>query len=540
MFKRKHRCFFFVTVLFLSACANVVAPTGGAKDTTPPKVVAAKPENHGTGFNGRKIEITFDEYVTLNNASQQVLVSPPLSAKPDIKLNGKTVSIKFKEDLKPNATYTINFGEAIKDLHEGNVFKEFTYTFATGETLDSLNLRGKIFNADDKKPAPDFFVGLYAADSCQHDSVFFQPMLRVPDYIAKSDKEGAFRFIGLPHRRFLVFAIEDMNSNRYFDLPNEKVAFLDTLVVPNDSLNLTLYAFSEVDTTQMLLESKLVEEGLLRFVFRWPADSISVTATDSLPEGFRMVEVWSNAHDTLCWYFTPKVKDSLHVAIRSEFDTLINKDLRFSLHYKGSKPKNARDAQLLKVSNNLKNNLLLPEHDLLLRFSEPVTEIHDTLRFVQTDACGMEYRLDTTFSDTENYEFKLADSVFFSVRGRTNKAFTLKFKRATDTDLGAIIIKVCPPAGCQVVVQLLDSKGTVVDRQIVAPTQGTSATVAEFHQLSPGKYKLQAIIDIDRNGRWSTGDFHHRHLPEAIIPYGDELDLKAGWDIAPDENWDLR
>lgn len=528
-----------LVALLLTQCANVVAPTGGAKDITPPKVVETQPANRSTGFDGHKIQITFDEYVTLNNASQEVLVSPPLTTKPDIKLSGKTVSVKFKEDLKPNTTYTIHFGDAVKDLHEGNLFKDYSYSFSTGEVLDTLFLKGEVHNASDKKAAAALYVGLYAASRHDEvtDSLFLLPLKQAPDFIAKTDKEGQFLFSGLPKDRFLVFALEDMNANLYHDLPNEKVAFLDTLVVPSDSLNLTLYAFTEVDTAQMLLESKLVEEGLLRFVFRQPAKGISIITRDSLDDDFKKVEVWSKQCDTICWYFTPGVRDSLRVEIQSDDDTLINKEIRFSLHYKGAKPRNERDARTLKVSNNLKNNLLPPGEDLLLRFSEPVVAntVNDSMRFEQTDAYGMEYRYVSIIDDTTSYTLNIPDSVFYSVRGWTNKTFNLKFKRAKDTDFGNIIIKVCPPARGQVVVQLLNAKGTVLDQQVV-----DSATEVAFRRLLPGKYKLQAIIDTDRNGQWSTGNFHLRFQPETVVPYKDELDLKAGWDIAPDDVWELR
>lgn len=534
-----------LAAFLLTRCANVVAPTGGAKDVTPPKVVESQPANHSTGFKGNKIELTFDEYVTLNNASQQVLVSPPLATKPDIKLSGKTVSIKLKEELKPNTTYTIHFGEAVKDLHEGNLFKDDQYSFSTGNHLDTLNLIGKVLNADDKKPVADLFVSLYTAT----DSVFTLPCQQAPDHITKTDKEGTFRFHGLPDRRFLVFALQDMNSNLYYDLPNEKMAFLDTLVSPTDSISLTLYAFTEVDTTQMLLESKLVEEGLLRFVFRHPADKVYITTTDSLPEAFRMVEVWSKQHDTLSWYFTPEVMDSLQVQLQSDVDTLINSKIHFGLHYKGASSRNERNARMLKIGNNLKNNLLPPGADLVLRFSEPVVDIqlHDTstlivgtdtlyntMRFERIDDYGLEYRLATPIYDTLNYVLNMTDSVFFSARGRTHNAFSLKLKRARDNDFGAVVMKVIPPDQRQAIIQLLDNKGAVLDEQLV----DSIATVA-FRQLIPGKYKLRAIIDIDRNGRWSTGSFHRLALPETILPYKDEFDVKSGWDIAPDEVWEL-
>ena len=239
--------------------------------------------------------------------------------------------------------------------------------------------------------------------------------------------------------------------------------------------------------------------------------------------------------------------DSLHVTIQSETDTLINKNLRFSLHYKGTKPRNERDARILKVFDNLNKNLLAPGEDLLLRFQEPVIDIrfHDTsifvvgadtaynsMHFEQMDAYGLEYRLVATIYDSTNYTINIPDSVFYSVRGRTQEAFSLKFKRAVEADFGNIIIKVFPPDDRQAVVQLLNSKGAVQDQQVV-----DSTTTVAFRQLLPGKYKLQAVIDDDRNGKWSTGNFHRRFQPETIVPYKDDLDLKSGWDIAPDEIW---
>ena len=524
----------FFAALLLTQCANQVAPTGGPKDVTPPEVVEAKPANGSTGFNGLKIQLTFDEFVTLNNASRELLVSPPLTAKPDVTLSNKTVTVKFKETLKPNTTYTLDFGAAIKDYHEGNQLKDYRFTFSTGAVLDSLTLSGQVLLADDKKPAADFLVGLYAAtDSvadASRDSLFSRPLRQAPDFIAKTDKEGHFTFYGLPQRHFLVTALEDMNNNRYHDLPNERVAFIDTLVSPSATA-LTLYAFTEADTTQMLLERKVVEEGLLRLVFRQPATGITVTSPDSLSPAFKHTQLWSANRDTLRWYFTPGVRDSLTVRIQG--DTLINSICRLDLRFKGTKLRNAQAATTLKVSNNLKNNLLMPGEDLLLRFKEPIADVrpNDSLHFEQADEQGLVYRL-VTAPDTTNVDLRIPDSLFFSLRGTTNAAFNLKYKKATDADFGAIIIKVSPPTQGQVLVQLLNSRGTVVDQQTV----DHPSTVA-FRQLTPGKYKLQAIIDADGNGRWSTGNLRRHALPESIVTYKDELEVRAGWDIAPDDTW---
>lgn len=516
------------TLAILTCCANQVAPTGGAKDVTPPKVVKANPENGSTGFNGRTIEVAFDEYVTLNNASQQVLISPPLANKPDVKLSNKTVVIKFKEDLRPNTTYTIDFGEAVKDLHEGNTFKDFTYTFSTGEMLDTLGMHGTVLDAVTGKPVEKFYVGLYNA--VNPDSVFLLPCRQAPDYLARTDKDGHFHFHGLPDEPFLVVALEDMNANLFYDLPNEKVAFIDSLVCPSDSVTLTMSAFTETDTTQMLLESKLVEEGLLRFAFRQPADSVVVHFEMPAIDSFQMVQVWSAHHDTLNCWFTPNVLDSLRVDIH--YDTLINISNSFNLRFRETKQSRKPADKKLKVGDNLKDKMIMPGEDFLLRFSEPITYINIETGFEQADEYGMVYR--HTLNDTSDYALHIPDSVFFSVRGRTNDSLDYRFKRAQESDLGNIYIKVSLPEGKQAIVQLTDTKGKVLMEQVVDSTSRVG-----FSQLLPGKYKLQAIIDSDRNGRWSPGNFHQRFLPEAIVPYKDELDLKAGWDIDLDDPWVL-
>jgi hypothetical protein len=590
-----HGAMLLLAAMLLPRCANPVAPTGGAKDVLPPVVVKAEPENHSTDFGGRKIEITFDEYVTLENANQNVLISPPLATKPDIKLNNKTLVIKFKEALETNTTYTIDFGSAIKDLHEGNQFKDYVYSFSTGSHIDTLSIAGKLLSAEDKKPVEDAYVSLYAANRDNLDSL---PMTVAPNYITKTDKEGHFRFSGLADKKYLVFALKDVNSNLFFDLPNEEVAFLDTLVpasfpwkappvqpvdslvadsvvlamdsldvTPSDSLpsllqdtvpqrvfdqnalNLTLYMFTEVDSTQVLLEKKLVEEGLLRFVFRHPAKEATIMTPEMLPDTFNLVTTQSPDFDTVWWYFSPKVKDSLWVHVK--YDTIINDSSRYSLKFKQQNARRNQPPEKLKVSNNLiGQGALIHNKDLILKFSEPIVRCempdsvafkHDTTVFYNVlvlepvDERGMEYKLVADLKDGVNYSFELPDSVFFGIRGRTNDPIKVDFHLLKDDEYGNIYITVAPPEGMkQVVVQLINESGKVIQQQAITKKQEVM-----FEHLLPAKYKLRAILDTDGNGKWSTGNYHRRTLPETVLDYKDPLDLKAGWDIDLDEIWEL-
>lgn len=538
------------TVLFMAflaqRCANAVAPTGGPKDKTPPEVVEAVPENNSINFIGKKIEITFDEYVTLENANQNVLISPPLSQKPDIKLKNKTVVVKFKEDLALNTTYTINFGSAIKDLHEGNLFKDYVYSFSTGDRIDTLSITGKVVDATEKKPIENVYVSLYAADRDNLDSL---PMSTIPNYITKTDKQGNFSLNGIADKKYLLFALKDVNSNLYFDLPNEEIAFFDTLV-PANSNNLTLYMFGETDSTQVLLEKKLIEEGLLRFVFRHPAKDAIIMTPEMLPDSFNLVTMHSSDYDTVLWYFTPHVKDSLWVQVK--YDTTINDSSRYSLKFKEQEnKKRGRQPEKLKVSNNLVGQGgLIPGQDLILEFSEPIvlyqmrdsavfkrdtTVYYNQLAFEQADDEGLQYRLTAPFSVDSNYSFTIPDSVFFSIRGRTNNSIQVDFHILNDDEYGNIYITVVPPKGMkQVVVQLTNESGKVLKQEIITKKQEVM-----FDYLMPAKYKIQAILDADGNGKWSTGNYHHLLQPETILEYQDPLEIKAGWDIDLEEAWEL-
>ncbi len=537
-----------LTAFLAQRCANAVAPTGGPKDNTPPVVVEAVPENNSVNFIGKKIEITFDEYITLENANQNVLISPPLSEKPDIKLHNKTVVVKFKESLAPNTTYTINFGSAIKDLHEGNLFKDFVYSFATGDHIDTLSVKGNVLSAADKKPVENAYVGLYAADL---DNVYDLPMSAKPNYITKTDKEGRFSLNGLADKNYLIFALKDVNSNLYFDQPNEEVAFLDSLVHPNDSISHTLYMFTEVDSTQVLLEKKLIEEGLLRFVFRHPAKDAVVMTPEMLPDTFNLVTMHSAEYDTIWWYFTPNVMDSLWVQVK--YDTVINDSSRYSLKFKetGGNRRRKTEPKKLTVSNNLLNRVgLIPGQDLVLKFSEPIinyqmsdsavfkcdsTVYYGRLAFEPADEYGMKYRLTTPFSADSSYSFEIPDSVFWGIRGRTNDVIRADFHVLKDDEYGNIYITVAPPKGMkQVVVQLTDESGKVLKEEAITHKQEVM-----FDYLMPAKYKLRAILDADGNGKWSTGNYHHHTLPETILDYKDPLELKAGWDIDLEEVWNL-
>jgi len=222
----------WLLALALVSCARQGAPTGGPKDTTPPSVdTLYSTRNYSTRFKPSKIELRFDEWVTLSDAANQIVVSPPLAKRPEVILRGKTVTLAFdpSEQLRDSATYTINFGTAVKDLHEGNSAKDLRFVFSTGDLIDSLRVSGRVADALSGEPVENISVMLYdiAADSVVRKSR--------PYYFSRTDKSGRFDIRNVKAGRFKVAAIEDADQNLRWDGENEKIAFLDTLLSVQDS-----------------------------------------------------------------------------------------------------------------------------------------------------------------------------------------------------------------------------------------------------------------------------------------------------------------
>ena len=559
-----------VVAILMIRCANVVTPSGGPKDDKSPVVLEASPENNSTDFNGKTIHLTFDEFVTLNNPSNNVMISPPMNKKPTYRTSGKTLIIRFEEPLKPNTTYSINFGDAVKDLHEGNVFKGYTFNFSTGNIIDSLSLKGKVISASSLTPMEGFVIGLYSNDN-ETITIDSMPYKLKPEYITTTDKKGDFEFSGLADKEYLVFALKDNNSNLIYDLPNEEIAFYQDLVKPyyienqivkvavNDTLNndsivaadsifeikkpdypsYTLYSFVQEDSVQKIFKKELVEEGLLRFVFRYPADNVEIKVLEELPDTFNILPVYSARKDTILWYFTP-CKDSLWISINDGVN--ISDTTHYSLKPRKSVSKRRRNQEeetvkRLVIKNNLKGNKLKPEQPLVFTFNEPIVKVNqpDSMHFEKLDEFGLKYQIINNLKPENKYQITISDSVFFGISGVSNDSIKLNFSVQEESAFGNIYITVEVPENIpQVIIELTTDNGKTIDKQIITGTQELS-----FEYLDPGKYKLKAILDLDRNGVWSPGNFNKKLQPEKIIFYNGTLEVRANWDIDLDEPWKI-
>jgi uncharacterized protein (DUF2141 family) len=284
---------FFIGALLIglfsgSGCANIVPPGGGPRDSLPPVAVASSPKDSGTFVKEQKISIIFNEFVELKNANEKIIISPYPVKEPVYEHKLRTVTVRLKDSLLPNTTYNINFGDAIIDLNEGNVLKNFEFSFSTGGSIDSNSLSGKVILAETGETDSTMFALLYKK---QEDSTVVKEK---PVYVARVDAQGNFRFNNLPAGQFYVYALKEEDGNKRYNSPLEQFAFLDSSInISTTTAAVQLYAFAaekqkpkaqsvQIDKTKGLIGGANLSSGAFDFM-----DTFTIT----FPKPVRKVDV---------------------------------------------------------------------------------------------------------------------------------------------------------------------------------------------------------------------------------------------------------
>lgn len=286
-------------LLLLSACARMGNPDGGWFDEQPPRVVGSMPKEQSIGIGNKKITIFFDEYIKLDNPSEKVVISPPQLEQADIRTQGKRITVELKDSLKPNTTYTVDFSDAISDNNEGNPMGNYTFTFSTGDHIDTLEVGGTVLEAENLEPIKGILVGLYDIGDGSSDFSATDTLLRSAPMqrVSRTDSRGRFHVKGVAPGRYRVFALQDADANYVWNAKSEKVAFLHTVVVPTskpdvrqdtlwrDSLHiadivqtgythflpddLVLRAFTEKQTDRYYIKSERTEANNFKIYFSY-------------------------------------------------------------------------------------------------------------------------------------------------------------------------------------------------------------------------------------------------------------------------------
>lgn len=332
----------FAVLAMVCSCAKKGQPDGGWYDETPPAIVRTSPADQGVNIKAKKINIYFNEYIQVDNPTEKVVISPPQIEQAEIKPSGKKIEVELKDSLKPNTTYTIDFSDAISDNNENNPLGNYTFTFSTGDHIDTMQVAGYVLNAENLEPIKGILVGLYNNLS---DTIFTkEPMLRV----SRTDSRGHFVIKGVAPGDYRIYALQDADNNYYFNQKSEQLAFTHDIITPTfkpdirqdtlwrDSLHIdsiarvpythflpddiVLRAFTEVQTDRYLIKSERNEPDHFTLFFSYG---------DSLLPQIRGLNF--NEHDAFITELSEK-RDTITYWLRDTM--LVNQDtLRMELKY---------------------------------------------------------------------------------------------------------------------------------------------------------------------------------------------------------------
>ena len=327
---KKHKLPLLLMMVIIGySCASMGTPDGGPYDEMPPKFVGSSPRLHAVNVKDKKIELEFDEFIKLEKPSEKVVVSPPQLEQPEIKGVGKKVVAQLFDTLKHATTYTIDFSDAIVDNDEGNPMGNFTYSFSTGATIDTMEVSGAVLNAEDLEPIKGIQVGLHMNlnDSALNTLPF--------DRVSRTDSRGRFSIRGVAPGKYRIYALMDGNQNYLYDSKTETVAFSDSIIIPSmmpatrqdtlwkDTLtidtiktvgytrfmpdDIILRAFKEENTRQYLSRKERDKENHFILTFSAKADTLPTLKGLNFDEKDAFVIEANEGNDSICYW----VKDSL-------------------------------------------------------------------------------------------------------------------------------------------------------------------------------------------------------------------------------------
>lgn len=570
-------------IILVHACANKAqGPTGGPKDKTPPKVLKSSPANGSVNFDKKQIQIDFDEMVSIEKPNENIIISPPQTKAPDVKAFGKRVSVNFNENLLDSTTYSVDFGNAIVDLNEKNVLKNYLFSFSTGSQIDTMKISGTVINAEDLSPLSGIIVGIYLETD---DSVFFKkPFLR----IGKTNDQGRFTIANMKRGKYKIFALGDANHD-YFFQPGEGLAMGDSLISPYsrmEQMKDTIWKDTiHIDSVRTYMGTRFLPDDIALRYFkenkkrqyfvkaeRKEPFSFSLyfnTKADKLPEIKPLNFNWkgkyliqkNNDMDSLTYWITDSLVwkvDTLQMTMTYlKSDSLLRlkpvvDTLNVSMHKARVNPKSKKTASVkikiepLKFTTNIASSFDVYS-PILINFETPLSDIDlskiklsqkvDTtfkeipFKWRQIDSTKINFSIENKWIPETSYMLKIDSAAFISIYKRTSGKLKSDFKIKALDEYSSIKM-VLSPFNPKAVLQILNSQDVLLKSK-PASEKGTL-----FEYLRPESYYIRLFIDENKNGIWDPGDLSAKRQPEQVYYYPKKLTLKKNWDF--EETWDYK
>lgn len=580
--------FVVAAALLLAACASIGRPEGGPRDMTPPVMVSSTPAPGSVNVSNGRIDIIFDENITLDDPMNKIVVSPPQKKQAQISSNGRRVRITLRDTLRDSTTYTVDLADAVRDLNEGNILDGLAIDFSTGPSIDTLMISGIVFEGRTLEPAQGMIVGVYSTPVAD-TALTTLPMER----ITKTNALGRFTIRNLKPGSYRVFAINDLNHDFHWDR-SEDIAFLDRDISPstmaievtdtftdaagNDSLvtrpatrflpdDILLTWFNENYKPLYLVKHERPDARRLTLEMSTRSDSLpQLTLLNTVRVGARLdreaVLLSSPGLDSLTYWLRDTTligSDTLKIAARYlHTDTLDNitfttDTLTFALRQPKKKKKRDEETDSVPklefvnigISSRQPQDLNMP---LLFETSAPTASI-DSAGFRIEELVDsvwmpvaakipsppdslqpMRLLTEMTWKPKTKYRVTIDSLAVTDIYGNHNRPFVQEVSTHAIEDYAALFFNIGDLGPDSAIVELLSSDKPVR----LEPVRNGVAT---FEYVTPGAYYARLFIDRNHNGRWDTGCVADTLQPEDVFYFSKKLNLKKNWDV--EQQWNI-
>ena len=572
------RYWFLIPVSILAfGCAKINTPSGGPKDKEIPVILKSVPENGATGFSGKEIVVTFNEYIVLDKISEKFLVSPPMKKRPEITIRGKSIRIEYEDELRDSTTYTFYFQDAIRDLNENNPINNYQFVFSTGPFIDSLSVTGNVYSALNLDPPENTMVLLYIQPD--DSSVVKQ----IPDYITRVESNGEFRIDNVHPGPYRLYALADVDNSKNYNNRDELFAFHEEPVQITPEKNFLPVKKDTVTVKPATAGKVPVKPPVIGeyplIVFQAPKQ-LHYLASSSRKQPFQLSYALSLLPDTMKFdfsipgvspdaYFIERSTNNDTITIwltdstvynRSQIETIVRypftdtlgitalKDDTVQMRYLAPRASRTKVVKRIpyKVSTNISGQerpdkrititapspFMPPDTSRLALFEllkdqkirHPFSLSRDT-----SNVCR--YHVNTELKSGKNYLFITDSAAFSNIYGEYSDSAGVRFSIMPPETYGKLILDIKGYEGGKII-QLMDNTEKLI-RQVYLKANRK----LEFPLLEKGKYRIRAILDLDNDGKWTTGNFDLHRQPEPVQYYPEEIEIKENWDVI--DVWEL-
>ncbi|WP_337967605.1 Ig-like domain-containing protein [uncultured Flavobacterium sp.] len=528
MLKNNFKYIPFLLLFLMMSCAKRGSITGGLKDTLPPVLTRSTPKNYTTDFKGDQFVLEFDEFIKLKNLNKQLIISPPMKHEPLITPTSvsKIITVKIKDTLQPNTTYSFNFGQSIADNNEGNALNQFKYVFSTGPYIDSLSLTGKIKDSYNKNVDNFVSVMLYEANDKYKDSVIYKDL---PRYITNTlDSMRVFKLENLKAGKYMLVAMKDKGGNNKFNPKDDKIGFIKHFItIPND----TVYELELFKETLPLKMFKPIQASGNRLLLPYDGkQNIKLLKPKIVlrnnTEVMESIVTQFPKKDSLQIWYKPIKVDSLNLQVTSG-----NYDKKFSFKIKDLKKDTLNITAVQNGTINFRDRFTLESATPLVKFDKSKIKLinKDSVAVdFTTEYDEFEQKLYVDFKKlpVEKYHFQFLPGALTDFYDKTNDTLSYKLTTKELEDYGNIVLNLKNVKRFPIIVELTNKKGDMV----LASQYSEKETRFVFDLVEPNSFTVRVIYDDNKNKIYDAGNFLKKEYAEEVNYYQEEFDVRSNWD----------